>query len=111
MTVKESSGDEISMELTYITKNAPSEQHTAETETFTNSVSLKLTEEGSYTITLTNPKWNYKVSGKFDYPKKHEGIGEAQSDNEPCTKVLRNGQLLIRRGNKLYNLQGTVITE
>ena len=111
MTVKESSGDEISMELTYITKNAPSEQHTAETETFTNSVSLKLTEEGSYTITLTNPKWNYKVSGKFDYPKKHEGIGEVQSDNEPCTKVLRDGQLLIRRGEKLYNLQGAVITE
>jgi hypothetical protein len=38
--------------------------------------------------------------------KTPEGIMEVQKDDAPCAKVLRDGQLYIIRGDKLYNVQG-----
>ncbi len=35
------------------------------------------------------------------------GIGNVQGDNVPCTKVIENGQLFIRRGDAVYTIQGT----
>ena len=34
------------------------------------------------------------------------GIDDVQSDNVPCTKVLRDGQLLIERNGKVYAMDG-----
>lgn len=34
------------------------------------------------------------------------GIEDVQGDNIPCTKVLENGQLYIRRGDAVYTIQG-----
>jgi len=37
------------------------------------------------------------------------GVGNVQDDNVPCTKVIRDGQLLIMKGNRTYNAQGQLI--
>ncbi|MBQ3998824.1 MAG: hypothetical protein II644_05750, partial [Paludibacteraceae bacterium] len=36
-------------------------------------------------------------------------LGEVQSDNVPCTKVLRNGQLFIVRGEKEFTVTGQLV--
>jgi len=38
-----------------------------------------------------------------------QGIEQVQSDNVQCTKVVRDGQLLIEKNGKLYNAQGAEI--
>ncbi len=40
---------------------------------------------------------------------KSQGIEEVPSDQVPCTKVLRDGQILILRGEKVYNAQGALV--
>lgn len=37
------------------------------------------------------------------------GVGEVQGDNVQCTKVLRDGQIIIIRDGKEYNAQGVLI--
>ena len=44
-------------------------------------------------------------------PERAQGIGQVPSDQVPSTKVLRNGQLLIRRGGQMYDVTGRVITK
>ena len=39
-------------------------------------------------------------------PEGTQGIGQVPSDQVPSTKVLHNGQLLIRRGEKIYDMLG-----
>ena len=36
-------------------------------------------------------------------------VSHVQDDNVPCTKVIRDGQLLIMKGNHTYNAQGQLI--
>ena len=43
----------------------------------------------------------------FNNEQTATGIGNVQGDNVPCTKVIENGQLFIRRGNAVYTIQGT----
>lgn len=38
-------------------------------------------------------------------------LGEVQRDQVPCTKVFRNGMLLIERDGKTYNVQGQIIKQ
>ena len=38
-----------------------------------------------------------------------QGIEKVQGDNVPCTKFVENGQVFIRRGNEVYNLQGQIV--
>ena len=38
-----------------------------------------------------------------------QGIEDVQGDNVQCTKILRNGQVFILRGDKTYTLQGQEI--
>jgi len=40
---------------------------------------------------------------------KSQGIEEVPSDQVPCTKVLRDGQIFILRGEKTYTITGTEI--
>ena len=37
---------------------------------------------------------------------KTHGMDDAQSDQKQCTKVLRDGQVLIQRGENLYTITG-----
>ena len=47
-------------------------------------------------------------SGSFTTTSEGEttGVGNVPSDQVPCTKVIRNGQIYILRGDKTYTLQG-----
>ena len=42
-------------------------------------------------------------------PERAQGIEEVPSDQVPSTKVLRNGQLLIIRGEKVYTITGQIL--
>ena len=52
-------------------------------------------------IDLTNP-----ASFKWAVPAIGTGIEDIQGDDVQCTKVLRDGQIYILRGDKIYTLQG-----
>jgi hypothetical protein len=43
------------------------------------------------------------------YTPSTEGIGELQGDNVQCTKILRDGQLLIQHGERFYSVQGNEV--
>lgn len=42
-------------------------------------------------------------------PERAQGIGKIPTDQGPSTKELRNGQLLIRRGGKVYSIMGQIV--
>ena len=42
-------------------------------------------------------------------PERAQGIEEVPSDQVPSTKVLRNGQLFIIRGEKVYTITGQIL--
>ena len=120
LTIKEFSGETISYQLTNIQSNnvpasrrAPQTQTLAQTQNFQNEVSLMLTEEGHYTLILTNPNWDYSIYGTFNYPRAKEGIDNTPgSSSDTCGKahkILIDGQLLIEKNNKTYNVLGTQV--
>ena len=43
------------------------------------------------------------------YTPSEEGIEDLRSEIEDCKKILRDGQILIQRGAKIYTLQGQLI--
>lgn len=113
LTVKETSGEEITLELS-LTDNRnqmPALKRIPETETFRNEVTITLTEEGIYTLVLTNPSWGYHIYGTFDYPQRKDAIDQDIAPTPGAEKIIRNGQLLIRKGEKVYTVQGTAINE
>lgn len=113
LTVKEMSGEEITLELS-LTDNRnqmPALKRIPETETFRNEVTITLTEEGIYTLVLTNPSWGYHIYGTFDYPQRKDAIDQDIAPTPGAEKIIRNGQLLIRKGEKVYTVQGTAINE
>ena len=108
LTVKEMSGEEITLELS-LTDNRnqmPALNRVPETETFRNEVTITLTEEGIYTLELTNPSWGYHIYGTFDYPQRKDAIDQNIVPQPAAEKIIRNGQLLIRKGEKVYTVQG-----
>ena len=49
---------------------------------------------------------------RFAYsPDNSQGLGEVRRDDVQCTKVLRDGTVLIERNGALYNLQGKLVKE
>ena len=78
-------------------------------QSFTDSTSVELTEEGTYDIELTSESWNYIVIGSFDFNKTHEAVEIITSELPAASKILRNGQLLIRIGDQLYTPSGVLV--
>ena len=73
--------------------------------TFTESISVELTEDGLYEIWLTSEEWNYSVFGTINYVRSATTI----TKEEPASttkKVLRGTQILIERGDRTYTLTG-----
>ena len=76
-----------------------------------------------YTFEGLEPNTNYKAIVKaedassvelYEYSTtfktlKRQAIDQVSSDKVQCTKELRDGQLLIRRGDKTYTVSGQVI--
>ena len=108
LNIKESSGDEINYTLVLNkNKQAPTKEQTVQDNSFIHSVSIELTESGYYTLRLTNPNWDSSVVGHFQYI--NTAIEEVQGDEKCNAKILRDGQLLIRVGERLYTPTGMQI--
>lgn len=108
LTIHEKTGVDVTYSLHH---NAPAQtpsQHRApQSNTFRNEVTIQITESGEYLLQLTNPSWGYTIVGRFTYVA--EGI-ELTNDQLPMTiKVIKDGRLLIRRGEKIYTITGQQI--
>jgi hypothetical protein len=42
-------------------------------------------------------------------PISQQGLEDVQGNNVQCTKVVRDGQIFILRGEKVYNAQGALV--
>ena len=76
--------------------------------TFTESISVELTEDGLYEIWLTSEEWNYSVFGTINYVRSATTI----TKEEPASttkKVLRGTQILIERGEHVYDTEGKMV--
>lgn len=107
LTIQEYSGDEIGFTLT--SGNAPSNESPAlkliqKEQTFRYMLSVLLNEQGTYTLHLSNPNWDYTIIGTFDYSP--QGIERIQQPGSGSQKILREGQLLIRQGEHVYTTLG-----
>ena len=107
LIMREYMGDEIQYTLQKsLAANAPANAKLVQTNTFRGTASIQLTEDGKYRLDLTNPNWDYSIYGEFDYGKSSI---EPVIHDAPATKVIRNGQLLILKGDKLYTPTGVQV--
>ncbi len=62
----------------------------------------------SYTMVAKDSSGNVlkTESGTFTTTGDAQGIEDVQGNNVQCTKVVRDGQIFILRGDKIYTLQG-----
>lgn len=65
---------------------------------------IRIYQRGEVSETFVCPS----VSDPIE-PENPQGIEKVPSDQVPCTKVLRNGQLLIRHGEKMYDVMGQIV--
>ena len=98
-------------QLTQIAFNAPARDNTAQAAGFAFTVT-GLEEGTSYDLTITAKDGNgttldektiaFSTSG-------WTGVDALQAGELRSSKVLRNGEVLILRGGKMYNLQGVEV--
>ena len=110
LSIFEYIGKEIGYKLTVLSssENASASRRMVKSDTFEQSVSVSLAESGTYMLELTNPDWDYTIVGTFEYNIPH-GIEPVETSVPAAQKILRNGQLLIRKGDKIYTLTGVQI--
>lgn len=77
----------------------------AEPVSFTESISVELSEDGIYEILLTSEEWNYTVFGTVNYIRSATTITK-EDPASTTKKILRGTQILIERGDKTYTLTG-----
>ena len=115
LTIKESSGETILYQLTNTSSDpasAPYRVPQAQTpQSFQNEINITLTEEGTYSLILTNPDWGYGIYGTFSYPNRKDAIDNTPSPSKEnqgkvSKLILSDGQILILRGEKIYTIQG-----
>ena len=111
LTIREQSGEEVtySLAVTPIShapaRHAlPAAQKEVSSGNFRNSVAVQLSEDGSYTLTLSKAGWENDIYGTFDYIT--SGLQPATATDAPARKLLRNGQLLLQQGDKIFTLTG-----
>lgn len=106
LIIREYIGAEISFKLSKVSASnqAPARRQAMQSDSFRESVTITLTESGTYELELTNPEWNYSIVGTFVYTP--TGVEETPVTAVPAQKVLMNGRLLIKYGDKVYTLTG-----
>ncbi len=72
---------------------------------FTDSVSIELSEDGIYEILLTSEEWNYTIFGTVNYIRSAAEIPK-EDPASTTKKILRGTQILIKREGKTYTLTG-----
>ena len=107
LTVHNRTGAQVTFTLnnTSVNNVAARARKNGQPTSFTESISVELTEDGLYEIWLTSEEWNYSVFGTINYVRSATTI----TKEEPALttkKVLRDTQILIERGNKTYTLTG-----
>ena len=111
LTIREQSGEEVtySLAVTPIShapaRHAlPAAQKEVSAGNFRNSVAVQLSQNGSYTLTLSKAGWENDIYGTFDYTA--SGLQPVAATDAPARKLLRNGQLFIQQGDKIFTLTG-----
>ena len=107
LTVHNNTGAQVTFTLNNTSVNNVAARVRANTEpvSFTESISVELTEDGLYEIWLTSEEWNYSIFGTINYVRSATTI--TKKDPASTTKkVLRGTQILIERGDKTYMLTG-----
>lgn len=100
-------------EITYnlrlsVPNSAPARSSgTTQSDTFRETVSIQLTESGSYVLRLTNPDWNYSIVGTFEFIMTE--LPTVDTEVPAAQKILRNGRLLILHGDQTYTLTGVEV--
>ena len=114
LTIRESSGDEITYNLERREANDERKEVRGErkaegvqSDTFHNSVTIQLTEDGVYQLELTNPSWDYIITGTFRYGP--QGTENIQTSDVNIQKILRDGRLYIQVGGRIYGITGQQI--
>ncbi len=99
-------------QLTQIAFNAPA-RNNAPQQTQAAGFSFTVTglEEGtSYDLTITSKDNNGGTldtkTVSFTTTGEPQGIEDVQGNNVQCTKIIRNGQIFILRGKKVYTVTG-----
>jgi hypothetical protein len=60
----------------------------------------------TYSVTVKDINGNVLLKQSVDFSTGEQGIEDVLSDQVQCTKVIREGQIFILRGDKTYTLQG-----
>ena len=114
LTIREQSGEEVTYSLAVTPINhAPARHELPEAQkevsagNFRNSVAVQLSQNGSYTLTLSKAGWENDIYGSFDYTA--SGLQPVATTDAPARKILRNGQLLIQQGDKIFTLTGVQV--
>lgn len=106
LTVHNNTGAQVTFTVNNISvKNVAARvRSNVEPVSFTDSVSIELSEDGTYEILLTSEEWNYTIFGRVNYIR--SGTDIIKEDTPAIKKVLRGTQILIEREGKTYTLTG-----
>ncbi len=109
LTIREFMGEDITYNLEIRTQNNAPAQAQAPTrdygsQTFREYVAIQLTEDGRYTLQLTNPEWGYGMVATFNYGR--NALPSTSAEQPAAQKILQNGQLLIRQGERMFTPTG-----
>ena len=107
LTVHNNTGAQVTFTVNNISvKNVAARVRTnVEPVSFTESISVELSEDGIYEILLTSEEWNYTVFGTVNYIRSGTEITKEETSST-SKKVLRGTQILIEREGKTYTLTG-----
>ena len=107
LIIRDYTGAEIYLSLTNngsSSNRAPARR--SQSQSFTDSTSVELTENGQYDIELTSDLWDYMVFGSFDFNKIRDAVELMPSERPAASKIFHNGLLFIRQGDRLYTPSG-----
>ncbi|MBQ7259119.1 MAG: hypothetical protein IJS57_04145, partial [Paludibacteraceae bacterium] len=107
LTVHNNTGAQVTFTLnnTSVNNIAARVRSNVEPVSFTDSVSIELSEDGIYEILLTSEEWNYTIFGRVNYIRSTTEITK-QDPASTTKKILRSTQILIEREGNTYTLTG-----
>ena len=110
LTVHNNTGAQVTFTLnnTSVNNVAARARKNGQPTTFTESISVELSEDGIYEILLTSEEWNYSVFGTINYVRSGTEITKEETSST-SKKILRGTQILIEREGKTYMITGQEI--